>query len=86
MQLAAPHGLEMHQMDVKTAYPHAPIDCEVYMEQPEGFEVKSKTGEKLVWTRNCTFIEWNGQCMWVHTVTIYGDNQGTVVYGGRYFN
>lgn len=35
-------------MDVKTAYLHAPIDCEMYMEQPEGFEVKLKTGEKLV--------------------------------------
>ncbi len=40
MQLAAQHGLEMHQMNVKTAYLHASIDCEVYMEQPEGFEVK----------------------------------------------
>lgn len=41
MQLVLPHGLELHQMDVKTAYLYAPIDCEVYMEQPEGFEVKS---------------------------------------------
>ncbi len=40
MQLAAQHGLEMHQMDVKTAYLHATTDCEVYMEQPEGFQVK----------------------------------------------
>lgn len=36
------------QMDVKTAYLHAPIDCEIHMEQPEGFEKKSDTGEKLV--------------------------------------
>lgn len=48
MQLAVQYDLELHQMDVKTAYLHAPIDCEIYMEQPEGFEVKSKTGEKLV--------------------------------------
>ncbi|RXN12697.1 Retrovirus-related Pol poly from transposon TNT 1-94 [Labeo rohita] len=48
MQLAAQYDLELHQMDVKTAYLHAPIDCEMYMEQPEGFEVKLKTGEKLV--------------------------------------
>lgn len=48
MQLAAQYDLELHQMDVKTAYLHAPIDCEIYMEQPEGFEKKSKTGEKLV--------------------------------------
>lgn len=48
MQLAAQHDLDLHQMDVKTAYLHAPIDCEVYMEQPEGFKVKSETGEELV--------------------------------------
>lgn len=34
-------------MDVKSAYLHAPIDCE-YMEQLEGFEVKSDKGGKLV--------------------------------------
>lgn len=28
MQIAAQYGLELHQMDVKTAYLHAPIDCE----------------------------------------------------------
>lgn len=48
MQIAVQHNLQVHQMDVKTAYLHAPIDCELYMEQPEGFEVKSETGEKLV--------------------------------------
>lgn len=48
MQLAVQYNFKLHQMDVKTAYLHAPIDCEVYMQQPEGFEVKSDTGEKLV--------------------------------------
>ncbi len=48
MQIAAQYGLELHQIDLKTAYLHAPIDCELYMEQPEGFEVKSETSEKLV--------------------------------------
>jgi len=48
MQLAAQYDLDLSQMDVKIAYLHSPVDCEVYMEQPEGFEVKSDTGEKLV--------------------------------------
>ncbi|KAL6490090.1 hypothetical protein MHYP_G00004350 [Metynnis hypsauchen] len=48
MQVAVQEELILHQMDVKTAYLHAPMDCEVYMEQPEGFEVMSKTGEHLV--------------------------------------
>lgn len=55
IQMAAQYDLELHQMDVKTAYLHAPIDCDVYMEQPEGFEVKSATGEKLVCKLNKSF-------------------------------
>ena len=35
MQLALQEGMVMHQMNVKTAYLNAPIDCELYMEQPE---------------------------------------------------
>lgn len=48
MQKAAQEDLILHQMDVKTAYLHAPIDYEIYMEQPEGYEVKSQTNEKMV--------------------------------------
>lgn len=47
MQINAAHyDLDLHQMDVKTAYLHTPTDCEIYIEQPEGFEMKSDTGEK----------------------------------------
>ena len=35
--LAAQWGLELHQMDVKTAYINSPLTETVYMEQPEGF-------------------------------------------------
>ena len=45
MKKAVQEDLVLHQMDVKTAYLHAPIDCEVYLEQPEGYEEKSKTGD-----------------------------------------
>ena len=49
MQIAAHNNLTVYQMDVKTAFLHAPIDTEIYLEQPEGFEVKSNDGEKLVY-------------------------------------
>lgn len=49
MQCAIQENLILHQMDVKTAYLHAPIDFEVYVEQLEGYEVKGKTNEKLVY-------------------------------------
>jgi len=48
MQKAAQEDLILHQMDVKTAYLHAPIDCELYVEQPEGYVKKPKMGERLV--------------------------------------
>ena len=49
MQIAAQNDLIVHQMDVKTAFLHAPIDEEIYMEQPEGFVVKSSSGDQFVY-------------------------------------
>ncbi|CAM8895410.1 unnamed protein product [Rhodiola kirilowii] len=40
--LAASLDLEIDQMDVKTAFLHGDLDKEIYMEQPEGFQVKGK--------------------------------------------
>lgn len=38
----------MHQIDAKTAYLNVPIDCDIPVDQPEGFEVKFPTGEKVI--------------------------------------
>ena len=46
LALAAQYGLEVHQMDVKTAFLNGDLEEEIYMEQPEGFVVSGK--EKLV--------------------------------------
>ena len=35
--IAALHNLEIHQMDVKTAFLNGDINEEIYMDQPEGF-------------------------------------------------
>lgn len=47
MQMAAQHDLVLHQMDVKTAFLNAPIDCEINMDQPEGFEVPQRVKGNL---------------------------------------
>ena len=67
MQLAAQHDLVLHQMDVKTAYLNAPIDCEIFVEQPEGFEVLSNSEDVLVCKLNKSLYglkqsgrNWNG--------------------------
>ena len=51
MQVSADHELVVHQLDVKTAYLNAPIDCEVYTIQPEGYK-ETKDGMNLVWKLN----------------------------------
>jgi hypothetical protein len=48
MQLSIQSDYVVHQMDVKTAYLNADIDCEIYVEQPDGFVKNNKRGEKLV--------------------------------------
>lgn len=67
MQLAVQYNLTVHQMDVKTAYLNAPIDCELFVEQPEGFAVSNKDGDELVCKLNKSLYglkqsgrNWNG--------------------------
>ena len=42
MALMAHYDLELHQMDVKTAFLNGDLDENVYMAQPKGFVVKGK--------------------------------------------
>ena len=37
LALANAHDLEIHQVDVKTAFLNGSLDCEIFMSQPEGF-------------------------------------------------
>ena len=48
LQRAVQNEMIIHQMDVKTAFLNAPIDCEIYTDQPEGFEKHGDRSESLV--------------------------------------
>ena len=52
MQLAVNYNLFVHQMDVKSAYLHAPIDCDIYVAQPKGYEVLNENGKPIVFKLN----------------------------------
>lgn len=39
--IAVKKGWDIEQIDVKGAYLHSPINCEIFMEQPRGYEVNS---------------------------------------------
>ena len=47
MQCAVQYNYMIHQMDVKTAYLNAEIDCDIYVAQPEGFVKSGENNEKL---------------------------------------
>ena len=52
--LGASKGLEMHQMDVTTAFLYAPLEEEVYMEQPDG-TVKEGEEAKVMRLLKCLY-------------------------------
>ena len=49
MHLAVQSNWLLHQMDVKGAYLHAPIQCYVYVSQPLVYEITDKDGKTSVW-------------------------------------
>lgn len=72
LQKAANEELHIHQMDVKGAYLNAPIDKEIYVQQPIGFEVRSDSGRQLscLLRKSLYGLKQSGR-NWHHTLTEY---------------
>ena len=47
LQKAVNESLHLHQMDVKGAYLNAPIDKDIYVQQPPGYECTGESGTRL---------------------------------------
>lgn len=47
MNIAVQEDFKIHQMDVKSAYLNAPIDTDIYVEQPDGF-IQGENDKQLV--------------------------------------
>ena len=48
MCLAISNDYQLKQRDIKTAYLNAPIEEDVVIEQPEGFEILDENGKPFV--------------------------------------
>ena len=77
--LASQQNMVVHSVDFKSAYLNAPIDHDVFMNQPPGFEVKDKNGELLVYKLNKSLygLKQSGQ-MWYNMLHCYLVDNGFV--------
>lgn len=74
---AAQHRAEVHQMDIKTAYLNAPLEEEVYLQQPEGFEEKGKEGHYLKLKKSLYGLKQSGR-NWFNVLKDYLNDLGFV--------
>jgi hypothetical protein len=68
--IAAAYDLEIEQMDVKTAFLYGDIDTEVYVEQPQGFEVVGQT-TKVCKLKKALYGLKQSPRVWYYTLTTY---------------
>ena len=79
IQCAVNRDWYLFHLDVKTAYLHAPIDFDVFVHQPEGYEVKGENDEKLFChlKKSLYGLKQSGR-LWNQLLTEFLTNQGFI--------
>ena len=70
LALANEHDLEIHQMDVKTAFLNGSLDCEIFMSQPEGFVDPDKPSHVCKLKKSIYGLKQSARC-WNTTLDEY---------------
>jgi transposase InsO family protein len=81
MALVAHYDLELHQMDVKTAFLNGSLEEDIYMDQPEGFSIKGKEHlacklKKSIYGLKQASRQW--YLKFHNTITSFGFKENTV--------
>ena len=75
LALANEHDLEIHQMDVKTAFLNGELDYDIYMSQPEGFVDEDKPNYVFKLKRSIYGLKLSARC-WNTTLDEYLKSAG----------
>ena len=75
LALANEHDLEVHQMDVKTAFLNGELDYDIYMSQPEGFVDEDKPNYVCKLRRSLYGLKQSARC-WNITLDEYLKSAG----------
>ena len=72
LAIANAHDYEIHQMDVKTTFLNGTLDCDIYMEQPEGFVDKDRPNHVCKLMKSIYGLKQSARC-WNTTINEYCD-------------
>uniref|UniRef100_A0A2N9HJG1 Reverse transcriptase Ty1/copia-type domain-containing protein n=1 Tax=Fagus sylvatica TaxID=28930 RepID=A0A2N9HJG1_FAGSY len=74
MVVAARLDLELHQLDVKTAFLNGDLKEEIYMDQPDGFQIKGQEGKVCRLKKSLYGLKQSSKTMKLTLLSLYVDD------------